>query len=77
MARLDKEREVRLSPIRYDYALKVFKENNIEVEQDIPNKCIIIKYKGNNIRFYPYSGWATGKGIKDCRGLKKLLKQIL
>jgi len=25
---------------------------------------------------WPYTGWFSGKGVKDGRGIKKLLKQI-
>ena len=34
------------------------------------------KYKGNTIKFYPYSGWHSGKGIKDGRGFQNLIKQL-
>lgn len=37
---------------------------------------IEFEYKGHPIRFYPYRGWATGKTIKDGRGIKNLIKQI-
>ncbi len=33
-------------------------------------------FNGSKIKFYPYSGWATGKTIKDGRGLENLLKQL-
>lgn len=33
-------------------------------------------YNGNTIKFWPYSGWHSGKGIKDGRGFKNLLRQI-
>jgi hypothetical protein len=33
-------------------------------------------FNGNLITYFPYSGWHSGKGIKDGRGLEKLLKQI-
>ena len=77
MARLDKEREKILFPRRYNYCLKRLKELGLMVKEDLNNKCIIIIYKDNQIRFYPYSGWASGKCIKDCRGFNKLLKQII
>lgn len=38
--------------------------------------CLTFQHKGNTIRFYPYTGWFTGKGIKDGRGLERLLKQL-
>ena len=33
-------------------------------------------WKGKEVKFFPYSGWHTGKSIKDGRGLKNLLKQL-
>lgn len=33
-------------------------------------------FKGNPIKFWPYSGWHSGKGIKDGRGFENLLKQL-
>lgn len=76
MARLDIQRQKDLTPVRYKYALQCFKDLNLDISEDEPNKCIIITYKGCPIRFYPYSGWATGKSIRDCRGIRKLLKQV-
>lgn len=28
------------------------------------------------VRFFPYTGWHTGKSIEDGRGLNNLLKQL-
>jgi len=33
-------------------------------------------YKGKTVKFFPYSGWATGSTIRSGRGLQKLLNQI-
>ena len=33
-------------------------------------------YKGAPIRFFPYSGWHTGKSIKDGRGWNNLKRQL-
>ena len=33
-------------------------------------------FRGSIVTYYPYSGWATGKTIKDGRGLQNLLKQL-
>ena len=33
-------------------------------------------FKGGIVFFFPYSGWHSGRTIKDGRGLNKLLKQI-
>lgn len=37
---------------------------------------IEFEYKGHIVKYFPYSGWATGKTIKDGRGLDNLLKQL-
>ena len=33
-------------------------------------------FKNHNVKLFPYSGWFSGKSVKDGRGLKNLLKQI-
>jgi len=33
-------------------------------------------YNGNEITYFPFKQWFTGKGIKDGRMLDNLLKQI-
>lgn len=37
---------------------------------------IVFDYKESPVTFYPYSGWASGKTIKDGRGLENLLNQL-
>lgn len=38
---------------------------------------IIFYWKENKITLFPYSGWHTGKSIKDGRGIENLLKQLV
>lgn len=75
MARLNIERQQRLEPVRIEYAVKRIEELGYQV---VYRDSLMIKFmhKGHPILFYPYSGWATGKTIKDGRGLSKLLKQL-
>lgn len=47
------------------YAVTVVEDNRIEFEFD-----------GNKITHFAYTGWHSGKGIKDGRGINNLLKQI-
>ena len=75
MARLNIERQQRLEPVRIEYAVKRIEELGYQVVYR-DNLMIKFMYKGHPVFFYPYSGWATGKTIKDGRGLSKLLKQI-
>ena len=37
---------------------------------------IKFQHRGETVTYYPYTGWATGKTIKDGRGLLPLLKQL-
>lgn len=75
MARLDIERQERLEPSRIEYAVKRIKELGYEI---IYRDNLMIKFihKGQPISFYPYSGWASGKTVRDGRGLSKLLNQL-
>lgn len=43
----------------------------------IGKKELQFEYDGSLIKFFPFTGWATGKTIKDGRGFKNLLSQIL
>ncbi len=76
MARLGIERQNELEPQRVDYAIGQLHSLGIKsvfVEKD---KCLVFQYKGHNVKFFPYSGWHTGKSIQDGRGIQKLLKQL-
>lgn len=33
-------------------------------------------FRGHLVKFYPYSGWHTGKSIQDGRGFKHLYDQL-
>lgn len=73
--RLDKEREARLQPLRIQTALvELDKVGILEFETD--DTTIKFKHKGETVTYHPYSGWASGKSIKDGRGLQNLLKQL-
>lgn len=72
--RLDQEREQRLEPLRMEKAVKEILELGYVVDE-YP-KHLEFVFKGSRIMYYPYSGWASGKTIKDGRGLKNLLRQI-
>lgn len=75
MARLDKEREQILQPERIDFAKQKLTEKGFEIHFEVKTE-LRFNYKGNEIKFYPYSGWFSGKGINDGRGIKNLLKQL-
>jgi hypothetical protein len=72
--RLDQEREKRLEPKRIQFAVDSLKE--LGYEPVVIGKRVEFEHNGNKILLYPYSGWHTGKGITDGRGVQKLLKQL-
>ena len=73
--RLDQEREKALQPIRILDSISTLENIGFKIIYDDKTKIKFI-HNGYEITFYPYSGWHTGKGIKDGRGIKNLLKQI-
>lgn len=75
MARLNIERQRRLEPTRIEYAISHIQALGFEIVQR-DNTQIQFIHKGQTVTFFPYSGWATGKSIRDGRGLNNLLKQL-
>ena len=73
--RLDQEREAELQPKRMEVAINAIKNVGLKIVFTDKTK-IIFDYKDQSVVFYPYSGWHTGKSIKDGRGLQNLLNQI-
>lgn len=73
--RLNQEREQRLQPERIKSAKAEIERLGFVVQFE-DNTSLKFQYLGNLITFFPYSGWFSGKGVKDGRGLKNLLEQI-
>lgn len=75
MPRLDTDRQKELEPKRMGYAKAEIEKLGYPV-MITGSTSLQFTYKREIIRVFPYSGWCTGKTITDCRGIKKLLKQI-
>ena len=75
MARLDIERQIELKPLRMEYAKEQISALGYEVSEH-DGKELRFSHRGKIVKFFPYSGWATGATIKDGRGLRKLLNQL-
>lgn len=75
MARLNQERQAELEPKRMQSCTEKLESLGFIV-RTIGGDRLEFEFKGNVIKFWPYSGWHSGKGIKDGRGFGKLLKQI-
>ena len=74
MSRLDTERQKELEPKRMEYAIK--KLSSIITIFNYSNNEIQFYWKDELVRYFPYTGWASGKSIKDGRGLKNLINQL-
>ena len=75
MARLDIERQNKLEPERLEHSKKVIENLGFKISYECDTRIEFI-YENEIIRFFPYSGWHSGKNIRDGRGLKNLIKQI-
>lgn len=76
MARLDIDRQQELAPERMDYAKQQIEAMGFKITYQDKTK-LNFRYNGSAVHFYPYSGWHTGKTIKDGRGIENLLKQLI
>lgn len=73
--RLNTERQNKLEPIRMRTAINEIQKLGLRIT-NCTDKMIEFEYKGHSIKYFPYSGWATGKTIKDGRGLMNLINQL-
>lgn len=69
------ERRDRLEPNRMAKAREELRKRSIPFVQ-VDDRKIEFEYGGHVNTYFPCTGWATGKGIKDGRGLRNLLKQM-
>lgn len=75
MSRLDTERQKELEPQRMEYAIEILSKLGYTLWHK-DNTKIKFDLKGETVTFFPYSGWHTGKSIKDGRGFQNLLNQL-
>lgn len=75
MARLNKERQQKKEPKRLEYAKKELERLGFVITH-MTDKELKFEFLGHQITLYPYSGWYTGRSIKDGRGLSNLLNQL-
>lgn len=75
MARLDIERQKELEPKRLEFAKNVITNLGFEIIFENENQLQFM-FKNEKVTLFPFSGWHTGKSIKDGRGIENLIKQI-
>jgi hypothetical protein len=74
--RQNQERQKELEPKRLERAKAKIRELDLPIIHE-SDRMFKFVYDEEIITFYPYSGWATGIGINDGRGLDNLLKQLV
>lgn len=73
--RLDQEKQQMLEPKRMQVAKDAIQKLGLPITYS-DETTLKFRYNDHIITYYPYSGWHTGKGIKDGRGLQNLLNQL-
>jgi hypothetical protein len=64
-----------LQPKRMEFAKQQLLSKGVSIVTQTETE-LQFWHKGEIVKFFPYTGWATGKSIKDGRGLDKLIKQL-
>lgn len=75
MPRLDKERQKELEPKRMEFAEEKLAEMGI-VSVRATDSELEFEWRGNTIKFFPYSGWFQGAGIASGWGINALIKRL-
>lgn len=73
--RLDQERESRLQPHRIAFVKSKLEQRGYELTFTGKDR-VEFEHNGHTIKFWPYSGWHSGKTIVDGRGFKSLFRQL-
>jgi len=76
MPRLNTDRQNELEPERLLYAVKAIEKLGYKTAITPDGKSLKFLFNQHVITLFPYSGWFSGVGIKDGRGIHKLLKQL-
>ena len=70
-----KEQRKELQSKRVEFAVNALTHLGFEV--DVKNESTLeFQFKGKTVVFFPYTGWHSGKTIKDGRGIGNLIKQL-
>lgn len=69
------KRQEALEPKRVESCEQTLTDLGYEVTR-VGTTELQFRHRGSLVRFWPYSGWHTGKSIVDGRGFSLLLKQL-
>jgi len=70
-----KSKVISEQPKRKEFAIERIESLGYKLTHEDDSE-IRFMFKGNEIKFFPYTGWASGRGIKAGRGINNLLNQI-
>lgn len=73
--RLDQQREDKLQPQRMRKCQVTLESLGYKVEVFEPDR-LEFEHKGQIVKFWPYSGWHSGRSIEDGRGFGILLTKL-
>jgi len=63
-----------LEPKMIAEALKTFQSLGIEPKLVKKGVMMVFEHKGSDIQFFPYTGWYSGKSVRDGRGINNLVR---
>lgn len=72
---INPEVQAELTKRRSMYALEKLSQKQVHIDT-VDEKKIVIIHRNKKIVLYPFTGWFTGKTIKDGRGIENLLSQL-
>lgn len=73
--RLNLEREQKLQPERMKFAQKAIANMGYTLNVISENEIQFV-HRGEVVKLFPYSGWFSGKSVKDGLGIANLLTQL-
>lgn len=68
-----KERQS-VEPRRFEYAIRKLQEAGNTVDEDFEDDKLLVV--NGYIKFWPFTGWYSGKGIGSGRGINNLIRAI-
>mgnify|MGYP007100058811 CR=1 FL=1 len=75
MARLNIDRQKNLEPKRLVETRREIERLGYTITFQNERELQFM-FNGHLVKFFPYTGWHTGKSIQDGRGFENLVKQI-
>ncbi len=70
-----KRERAKTQAIRMEHAVKKLEDAG-HIIDILDTSSLTIEHKGQLVTFFPFTGWHTGRTIKDGRGLNKLLEKL-